>query len=515
MTRRAWAVGAMCAVGFAVHELRIPDPRPLQQTEPEISENDLRARLSVFAHDSMEGRRTGTRGHARATAYVISELARLRAMPAGERGLYTQTLPLRRYQLDVDSARIIVTWDRWAGNLDSVRFHTRNFVPGFTFLPLLGELGFVTPLEARVPRESVLPLVYGGRLGDSNAVEPRRVRGAAVMFSPPLRRNGQPGYDLWPVRDHLVKYREAALIFVATFDLMPRSVIARLSGERIELMRREVDLQKMPPIVAISRGVLTYVTDVANESHSAAAVYTSHERAIETQADNVIAVVEGSDPQLRSEYVLVSAHTDHRGMADSAEQGPDRVYNGADGGGSGAVALLELAEHIAAMPTKPKRSIALIWTAGHDQSFLGGEYFIDHPTIPRGRIAASISIDRLGRGDTIEVTGARRLSTELSAVLDSAIAGTGHPQRATPADRDDVCSGDDWNYARRGVPSALVTGGTHADLYSVRDDTNRVRFASLAANTELVLAMIERVANRGARPRIDKPDPDPRRPCVM
>src|SRR5205085_10138634 len=115
----------------------------------------------------------------------------------------------------------------------------------------------------------------------------------------------------------------------------------------------------------------------------------------------------------------------------------DSISNGADDDGSGSVTVLEIAQKLAAMPVKPKRSIVFVWHVGEEKGLLGSAYFTDHPTVPRDSIVAQLNMDMIGRGDAWDITGqtregeplhgnpdylqivgSRRLSTELGDLIE-------------------------------------------------------------------------------------------------
>ena len=169
------------------------------------------------------------------------------------------------------------------------------------------------------------------------------------------------------------------------------------------------------------------------------------ERPVEAPARNVIAIVRGSDPALRNEYVAIGAHSDHIANAaravdhDSllaynrvmrpngadprvARTAPvtpaeiariaairdslgklraprrDSIYNGADDDGSGSVALLEIAENLAGR-NRPRRSVLIVWHTGEESGLLGSAWFTDHTTVPHDSIVAQINMDMVGRGE--------------------------------------------------------------------------------------------------------------------
>ena len=295
-------------------------------------------------------------------------------------------------------------------------------------------------------------------------------------------------------------------------------------------------------------------------------------------ARNVIAVIRGSDPVLRDEYVAIGAHNDHVGTrADAVDHDSlraynlelarrgapiwdrrlatrraqlrdsirinvdslrrirparrDSIYNGADDDGSGTVAVLEIAEAIAAMPVKPKRSILFVWHTGEEAGLLGSKWFTDHPTIPREKIVAQLNIDMVGRGAAtdlpgggpryLQLMGSRRISTELGDLVEQVNSAdkmpfafdyswdaNGHPERI-------YCRSDHWNYARYNIPITFFTTGLHVDYHQLTDEPQYIDYDHLSRIAELVRNVALRVANLDHRPRIDKPITDPTVACVQ
>jgi hypothetical protein len=203
---------------------------------------------------------------------------------------------------------------------------------------------------------------------------------------------------------------------------------------------------------------------------------------IEFPARNVVAILPGSDPKLKGEYVAIGAHNDHVGMSpkaldhdsvrifnhlvrpagaeDGGKNGTldqraqvnaelaewrkthparmDSTFNGADDDGSGTVSVLEIAEYLSSLKVKPKRSTVFVWHVGEEKGLWGSEWFTDHPTVPRDSIVAQLNMDMVGRGDAwdqtgltkdgafihgsndyVQVIGSRRLSTELGDLVES------------------------------------------------------------------------------------------------
>jgi hypothetical protein len=242
-------------------------------------------------------------------------------------------------------------------------------------------------------------------------------------------------------------------------------------------------------------------------------------------ARNVIAVIPGSDPALRGEYVSISGHNDHVGFnhrpvdhdsirafdqiirplgADSPPHAPsaaeaaqirtildslrrlhtprlDSINNGADDDGSGTIGLIEIAEAFARSGVHPRRSILLVSHTAEEKGLLGSAWYTDHATVPLDSIVAEFDIDMIGRGAAsdiaaggptyLEVVGLRRLSKEFGDWVESVNAK--EPQPFVFDYEYDVpshplqcyCRADHYSYARYGIPSVSLSRGEHRDYH--------------------------------------------------
>jgi hypothetical protein len=292
-------------------------------------------------------------------------------------------------------------------------------------------------------------------------------------------------------------------------------------------------------------------------------------------ARNVVAVLRGGDPALRGQYVALGAHSDHVGIrsgrgvdhdsaraynaavyrfqrADQSEPRlsreerasirvnldslrrlrplrRDSIYNGADDDASGSMALLEIAESMAASSTRPRRSVLFVWHTAEELGLVGADRFTKQPTVPRDSIVAQINIDMIGRGraedtrgggpDFVSVVGARRLSTELGDIaeqvnalspaplrLDYTLDADGHPTNI-------YCRSDHYMYARYGIPVVFLFTGVHRDYHEVTDEPQYLDYPRAARITRLAHDVARRVADRDDRLRVDRPRPDPAGSC--
>jgi len=228
-------------------------------------------------------------------------------------------------------------------------------------------------------------------------------------------------------------------------------------------------------------------------------------------APNVVAILPGSDPNLKDEYVVFSAHMDHvgvagpRGSGGCRARGADSICNGADDDGSGTVAVVEIAEAFARLTPRPKRSIVFLNVSGEEKGLWGSEYFADHPTVPLANVVANLNIDMVGRNwrDTIVAIGKEH--SDLGATLTR--VATEHPElNMKPIDdlwpqENFYFRSDHYNFAKKGVPILFFFNGTHEDYHRPGDSPDKIDAEKEARIAQLILYLGLEVANTPARPK--------------
>src|SRR6185369_7903937 len=175
-----------------------------------------------------------------------------------------------------------------------------------------------------------------------------------------------------------------AQITIPTITVTPRVIAAMFTGEKSSgaaLFTRSITGDAFESFDL--KGTKKVTASVATKSQN-----------IHTQ--NVVGILEGSDPVLKNEYVAIGAHYDHVGT-NPFWPGEDKIWNGADDDGSGTVSVLSIAEAFAKGAQKPRRSILFIWHAGEEKGLWGSQYFTDNPTVPIGQVITQLNIDMIGR----------------------------------------------------------------------------------------------------------------------
>jgi Peptidase family M28 len=562
MRYRTLAAAALAAAGFAASaaaqgELpRTHAPRP---TTAELSPADLMTRLYVLADDSMMGREAGTRGNVKGTDYVAAQFRAIGLEPMGENGGYFQTVPLVRRGIQ-PGARVTVDGAALALG--------RDYLP----LTFVGQYSFGPELRAQNA-----PVVFGGRVG-AQTLSPADARGKLVILLPP-QENGADNYRFWRSAA-MQTYPGAAGIAVASMDATPAGLVEALLEPQTEIASPDEPTQSAPAFI-VTRAVAERMlgkplagASVGDAGKTVSGAYRYAAAPVPAPARNVIGVLRGSDPALRGQYVIVSAHNDHEGILPMAldhdsvraynrvmrPQGAndpvgtptpeqraritaaldsmrrahggtvrmDSVMNGADDDGSGTVTLMEIAQSLAAGP-RPRRSIVFMSHTAEEKGLYGSQWFTDHPTVSRDSIVAALNMDMVGRGRaeevarggpwSIQMIGSRRLSTQLGDLIDQLNAGRPNPMQIDysfdapghPLNR--YCRSDHYMYARYGIPITYFSLGYHVDYHQVGDEPQYIDYDHMARVGAFVRDIAVAVANRPERLVVDHPKPDPNAPC--
>ncbi|MBK5098816.1 MAG: M20/M25/M40 family metallo-hydrolase [Gemmatimonadetes bacterium] len=219
------------------------------------------------------------------------------------------------------------------------------------------------------------------------------------------------------------------------------------------------------------------------------------ERVVET---NVIGVMPGSDPELRGEYVLVTAHFDHVGIGRPVET--DSIYNGADDDASGVVGLIEIARALASAP--PRRTVVFAAMAGEELGLLGTRWYVDHPAVPLAATVASLNLEMIGRPDTAIGPGRAWLTGYERTSMGPEFTAAGLAVDPDPRPGQSFYErSDNIAFARIGIPAhTLSSFGLHSDYHSPDDEVERIDFDHL----ESVIA----VAAEAVRLLADGPAPE-------
>src|SRR5690606_5964611 len=229
--------------------------------------------------------------------------------------------------------------------------------------------------------------------------------------------------------------------------------------------------------------------------------------------ENVLGYIEGTDPALKKELVVVTAHYDHLGKKGSS------IFNGADDNGSGTSMVLEIAQAFAEAKksgTGPKRGVLCMLVSGEEKGLLGSKYYVEHPVFPLENTIVNINVDMVGRIDAkyagnpdyIYVIGADRLSSDLHAInermneeytqltLDYTYNAESDPNRY-------YYRSDHYNFAEKGIPAIFYFNGTHDDYHRPTDTIDKINFEKMEKIGRLIFHTAWEIANRDERIKVD------------
>ena len=236
---------------------------------------------------------------------------------------------------------------------------------------------------------------------------------------------------------------------------------------------------------------------------------------------NVFGLIEGSDPVLKDEVVIYTAHYDHLGT-----DGNGGVFNGADDNASGSVALIEIAEAFMKEKKRPKRSVGFLWVSAEEIGLFGSQYFANHPLVPRINIAAAINLDMVGRtkmeedvkskvsglsiqaGDSVRVIGGLQskvlMDINKKTLDEMGLAGnyeyndTNHPYRY-------FYRSDHVSFAMKDIPVLSYSTGTHRDNHMLTDVEERIDYDKFLIMTRFCYKVGFNVAQYSDPIEVDKP----------
>jgi len=498
-----------------------------------INAKQMREWLTYIASDELEGRDTPSKGLDLAAKYIAAHLASLKIKPAGDEGTYFQKFPLKLSRVDpagtrldlngkaftygteflanMNAANIPASQIVFAGNgwviksknidpykgidvKDKIVVVVNSLPKGITFGDLQGPAGgdwYSPPLYAQTHgAKAVLTFASFGTMANWDGIRWNQMEKGAVSYG------GQESQ-----------------IKIPTITMSPKLMAHLFDGEKLSatnLFNRTITGEPFESFALNPEKRISGAVAVKAET-----VYTQ----------NVVGILEGTDPVLKNQVVAIGAHYDHVGMNPFAAG--DKIFNGADDDGSGTVGVMAIAKAFAEGAQKPKRSILFIWHAGEEKGLWGSDYYTSNSTVPISSIVTQLNVDMIGRyqnpGDEnhpqnknlpkpneIFTIGSKMMSTELGEVAEavnkSFLNLNFNYKYDDPKDPEQFFyRSDHYNYARKGVPIIFYMDGSHTDYHQVTDSIDKINFEQMEKVTKTIFATGWELANRPTRPKVDKP----------
>ena len=371
-----------------------------------VSPNAIKGNMTFLADDLLEGRQPGTRGFALGSKYIETQFITLGLLP-GNGNSYIQQVPLQKGLVDENESSLVIN----NGNKEEKLIYGKQFV--------------LSPYFASATSGVTAPLLFVGfgvsapefKYDDYQNMD---VKGKIVVYindAPNTFPNSERAY--YATAD--VKYNEAirrGAVGVISFNLPTNK---RSSWDAIVRRSKQgsfkwINNQSVPAnSYEALKGVATFnnehieklfvnAPEVVQKIYELAAngkslsfpLNISASMQVKTNAkpiesSNVVGLIEGSDPALKNEYVVYTAHLDHFGIGLPVKN--DSIYNGAHDDASGMAILLEIAKAYHSLSAKPRRSIIFAVVTGEESGLLGSDFFVNNPPMQNGKIVANLAID--------------------------------------------------------------------------------------------------------------------------
>lgn len=521
-----------------------PKSQKLLKYQDVISIDFLRSHLAAFAADSMKGRETGTPALKKAARYLSRQYKKLGLKPIGANDTYIQPFDLLANITDGITYTIYKQTD---SGLDEVSTSTSNEQ---------STAGFVRNFWGTDTLQA--PVVFAGfgvsdSVNNVNHLSGIDFENNWVMFFQnfPHEVDGQtiinPKINQRARLMTLIRQKGATKILVITdketFDGLAgasKTQFGQKTNMRLaylddgssrgsnrsytfvspEMAATILGLDGAAALDSFKQDLIQNITGFKPYKTDYVLKQLPMSRKVKFESQNVVALLEGSDPQLKDQVVVLSAHYDHVGIGRPDSTG-DRIYNGADDDGSGTIAVLNMAtafKKAAEDGIRPRRSILFLHVAGEEKGLLGSRYYSDHPIIPIEKTVADLNTDMIGRidiehekkgvEDYVYVIGGDLISSELDSLLRVANKVTG----------DVILSGryndlndpnqfyrrsDHWNFGRLGVPFIFFFTGVHKDYHRPGDEVEKILFDKYHKIARTIYGTAVLTANADERPIVD------------
>jgi len=488
--------------------------------------------VKFLASDEMEGRETGSLALRRAEDFVVEQLKHDGLEPAGSTG-YFQNVQFESRQIIEKDSKIALLHGKQVEPLtlgDDAIFNTRvDLAPSVEAPMVFVGYGLTVPEKGY---DDLAGLDLQGKVAVMLAGAPSDIPGA-------LASHYQTAGERWKAMKKAGVVGIVTILNPASMDIPWSRISANRTHPSMALAGREFDdtageklaitfnperaeklfegsPQSFQDILAIAKDRQPLPRFVL--AHSIQATAAVNKKMLESA--NVVAKLPGSDPGLRNEYVVVSAHIDHIGIGEPING--DRIYNGAMDNASGCAVLLDLADALKKSPEKLRRSVLLVFVTGEEKGLLGSRYFTAHPTVKPGSMIADINIDMFLPIVPLKVLTVYGLAeSDVGDRARETAEALGLRVQPDPEPlRNSFIRSDQYNFIRHGIPALAMKVGFEIGspeqkifkdwltqrYHAPSDDLDQpVDLAAAAKYEEMIHALTVRLANQDRRPQW-KPD---------
>ncbi|MDP5137227.1 M28 family metallopeptidase [Rheinheimera baltica] len=436
----------------------------------------IEAHMQFLASDALAGRETASKEHEIASLYIASQLQALGLEPAGEHGSYFQRVPMRKARLAQDSAKFVLHVDGKSTALaypkafftgPSMQYTQTDVTAPMVFAGYgLVSTEFGLDDYAGLDVEGKIVVILTGRPDSLPSEEAAHLNSLKTRLAAERGAVGVVTIHT-PKQEKSRPYANSLLYLTAPgmewlqADGSPADSYPNLkAGAYVHPDAAAALFAKAPLSLA---DIFTQLENKQNPKGFDLAVSATLQRTSsheEISSPNVIAVLPGSDPVLKNEYVVVTAHSDHIGLSNDLRS-DDKINNGAMDNAAGVAILLETARLFAQLPEAPKRSILFVVVTGEEKGLLGADYFANNPTRPIEALVGNVNLDMpvlLYPFADMIAFGANHSS--LGKVVEQAAAKEGIALSADPMPEQAIFTrSDHYTLVKQGVPAVFLMTG--------------------------------------------------------
>ncbi|MES2898553.1 MAG: M28 family metallopeptidase [Pseudomonadota bacterium] len=446
----------------------------------------IRAHLNFLADDLLEGRETGSRGYDIAARYVAAQFGQYRLAPKGDKAGFFQHVPMRLTSMVPGSALVEIETAAGAERLTYGSDYYVDFSEGADRSNAATPMVFIgygiraerfkhddyagRDVKGKIVvvlrgKPSNFPTEEGAHFGSSRektklALE-RGAVGMVFLYTPDLEKirpfDGLRDDFTFPSADWIDASGKASNARPGLQDV----VLLSLTGAKKLFAQADTKLDDIYAAAAANKPLPYF--DLKKSLRLSRRTVSS-----EISGSNVVGMIEGSDPRLKNEYVVFSAHLDHVGQM--KEKSGDNIYNGAMDNASGVATLIETARLFSVAGRKPKRSILFIALTGEEKGLLGSDFFARNPTVPAGSIVANVNLDMpLLTFDFKNVMAFGAEHSSLKGNVQRAVTAMGLDLIPDPWPAQGLFTrSDHYSFVRQGIPSIFLATG----MASFKKDEN-------------------------------------------
>ncbi|HXZ80605.1 MAG TPA: M28 family metallopeptidase [Terriglobales bacterium] len=484
--------------------------------------------VKVLAGDDMEGRETGSEGLRKASAFVIDQLKKNGLEPAGNDGFY-QPVKLRSRQIVEDQSSLALVRNGKTQPLvlgDDAMFSTRVELAPNVEAPLVF-VGY----GLRVPEmqyDDLAGLDLKGKVAVLLVGSPEQMPSALASHYQSLGERWK-GFEQAGVIGIITIQNPAAMDIPWERQRLARTrpsmsladpALDDAAGEKLAVIFNPARAQKLfegtghsfDEIAALGKNRKPLPHFALNATIKAHATMNTKE----VDSANIVAKLPGSDPALKNEYVVLSAHLDHLGIGEPIHGDP--IYNGAMDNASGSAVLLDTAASLKRSSEKMKRSVLFLFLTAEEKGLLGSKYFAAHPTAPAESMIANINIDMFLPIFPLKLLTVYGLAeSDLGDVTREVAQSQGLRVQPDPEPlRNAFIRSDQYNFIRHGIPAVAMKVGfekgspeeklEHAWLteryHAPSDDLDQpVDLAAAGKYEDVISALLITVSNSDRRPQ--------------